>query len=109
MGKLYQTAWLMVTEFSLLPLRIVMVMGVMGAVVGILLFGFAVFTYVTVGSLPGFPFLASIVSLFSAATLLALGTLGEYLARVHLRLSGKPTYVEMVPGPAGSSAADKSL
>ena len=92
-GKLYQAAWLMMTEFSLIPLRIVMVVGVCGAVVGVMLFAYAVFTYFFRGSLPGFPFLASIISLFSAATLLSLGTLGEYLGRIHLRLSGKPTYV----------------
>ena len=34
---------------------------------------------------PGFPFLASIIALFSGAQLFALGIIGEYLARMHFR------------------------
>ncbi len=92
--KLYQAAWLMITEFTLLPLRIVMLLGVMGSIAGLIIFAYTFVTYLFVGSLPGFPFLASTIALFSSAQLLALGTLGEYLARVHLRLSGKPSYVK---------------
>jgi hypothetical protein len=42
---------------------------------------------------PGFPFLASIVALFSGAQLFALGIIGEYLARMHFRSLQKPPYV----------------
>jgi undecaprenyl-phosphate 4-deoxy-4-formamido-L-arabinose transferase len=42
---------------------------------------------------PGFPFLASILGLFSGAQLFALGIIGEYLARVHMRSMQKPPYV----------------
>ena len=38
------------------------------------------------GSVPGFPFLASIISLFAGAQLFALGIIGEYLARMHFRM-----------------------
>ena len=111
--KLYQAAWLMITEFTLLPLRIVMFVGVLGSIAGVLIFVYTLFTYLLRGSLPGFPFLASTIALFSSAQLLALGTLGEYLARVHLRLSGRPPYVKkaqletghpsssVMPRPAG--------
>ena len=99
--KLYQAAWLMITEFTLLPLRIVMLLGVLGSIAGVIIFAYTLITYLLRGSLPGFPFLASTIALFSSAQLLALGTLGEYLARVHLRLSGRPSYVKTVqPEPA---------
>jgi len=45
------------------------------------------------GSIPGFPFLASIIAIFSGAQLFALGVIGEYLARMHFRLMGRPGYV----------------
>ena len=92
--KLYQAAWLMITEFTLLPLRLVMLLGVLGSLAGLIVFGYTLVTYLILGSLPGFPFLASTIALFSSAQLLALGTLGEYLARVHLRLTGRPSYVK---------------
>ena len=41
---------------------------------------------------PGFPFLASIITIFSGAQLLAIGIIGEYLARQHFRLLDKPQY-----------------
>ncbi len=45
------------------------------------------------GSVPGFPFLASIIALFSGAQLFALGIMGEYLARMHFRMMDRPSYV----------------
>jgi undecaprenyl-phosphate 4-deoxy-4-formamido-L-arabinose transferase len=42
---------------------------------------------------PGFPFLASIISIFSGAQLFALGVIGEYLARMHFRTMNRPVYV----------------
>ncbi len=44
------------------------------------------------GSVPGLPFLASIVAIFSGAQLFALGIMGEYLARLHSRMMDKPSY-----------------
>ena len=42
---------------------------------------------------PGFTFLACIVIIFSGTQLLALGIIGEYLARIHLRSMGRPPYL----------------
>jgi undecaprenyl-phosphate 4-deoxy-4-formamido-L-arabinose transferase len=40
----------------------------------------------------GFPFLASIIAIFSGAQLFALGVIGEYLARMHVRMMDRPAY-----------------
>ena len=45
------------------------------------------------GSVPGFPFLASIIAIFSGAQLFTLGIMGEYLARIHFRMMDRPPYV----------------
>ena len=44
-------------------------------------------------SVPGFPFLASIIAIFSGAQLFALGIIGEYLARIYFRILDRPSYV----------------
>jgi len=44
-------------------------------------------------SVPGFPFLASIIAIFSGAQLFALGIIGEYLARMHFRTMDRPPYM----------------
>ncbi|MDZ7267793.1 MAG: glycosyltransferase family 2 protein [candidate division KSB1 bacterium] len=91
--KLFNQAMLILTGFSTAPLRLASLVGF-----GFTLFGIVVFLYVIVGffvrgSIPGFPFLASIISLFSGAQLFALGIIGEYLARMFTRSIQKPTYV----------------
>ena len=44
-------------------------------------------------TVPGFPFLASLIAIFSGAQMFALGIIGEYLARMHFRMMERPTYV----------------
>jgi undecaprenyl-phosphate 4-deoxy-4-formamido-L-arabinose transferase len=66
--------------------------GFMLAGMGVLAFVLA--RYLTAGStVPGFSFLASIVAIFSGAQLFALGIMGEYLGRMHLRMMEQPPYV----------------
>jgi undecaprenyl-phosphate 4-deoxy-4-formamido-L-arabinose transferase len=84
----------MMTGFSAWPLRVASVVGF-----GFTLFGLGVLAYVigrflmAGGSVPGFPFLASIIAIFSGAQLFALGIIGEYLARMHFRSMERPVYV----------------
>jgi undecaprenyl-phosphate 4-deoxy-4-formamido-L-arabinose transferase len=84
----------MMTGFSTFPLQIASLVGF-----GFTLFGLAVLAYVVLrwvvnGSVvPGFPFLASVIAIFSGAQLFALGIIGEYLARMHFRAMDRPTYL----------------
>ena len=91
--KLVRHALDMMTGFSTVPLQLASLIGF-----ACTLFGIGVFTYVLVrycleGSIPGFPFLASIIAIFSGAQLFALGVIGEYLARMHFRTMNRPVYV----------------
>jgi undecaprenyl-phosphate 4-deoxy-4-formamido-L-arabinose transferase len=43
-------------------------------------------------SVPGFPFLASTIAIFSGTQLIVLGILGQYIGRMHFRVMNKPTY-----------------
>lgn len=81
------------TGFSTFPLRFASIIGFIFT-----FFGLAVFIYVLVrtvseGSIPGFPFLASIISIFSGVQLFTLGIFGEYLARIFTRSMNNPTYI----------------
>ena len=93
-GKLVRHALNMLTGYSTLPLRLASVVGFFFT-----LFGIAVLVYVVVryflsgGSVPGFPFLASVIAIFSGAQLFALGIIGEYLARMHTRSMDRPAFV----------------
>jgi glycosyltransferase involved in cell wall biosynthesis len=101
LGKLFNHAMNMMTGFSTLPLRMASWMGFLFTALGMLILLFVVGRYLLQGTVvPGFAFLASIIALFSGAQLFALGVIGEYLARMHLRSMAKPAYVvESSPGP----------
>lgn len=92
--KLVRHALNMITGYSTLPLQLASLIGF-----SFTLFGIAVLLYVLVrylvqgGGIPGFPFLASIIAIFSGAQLFALGIIGEYLARVHTRMLDQPSYI----------------
>jgi len=104
--KLVTHAMNMMTGFTTMPLQFASLVGFVFT-----LFGMAVLAYVVGrylwqgGSVPGFPFLASIVALFSGAQLFALGIIGEYLARMHFRMMDRPSYVVREGATSATSAA----
>jgi glycosyltransferase involved in cell wall biosynthesis len=94
LSMLIRHALNLMTGFSTLPLHIASLIGFIFT-----LFGFGVLAWVlgryfiTGTSIQGFPFLASIIAIFSGAQLFTLGIFGEYLARIHFRTMDRPPYV----------------
>jgi glycosyltransferase involved in cell wall biosynthesis len=83
----------MMTGFSVLPLQFASLIGFTFTAFGLLALAFVIGGYLIHGSpVPGFPFLASIIAIFSGAQLFALGIIGEYLARMHFRTMDRPAY-----------------
>jgi len=91
--KLINQTLLIFTGFSTAPLRVASLVGFTFQLFGIIVLFYVIGRYTFEGSLPGFPFLASIISIFSGAQLFALGVIGEYLARIFNRSMERPTYV----------------
>jgi glycosyltransferase involved in cell wall biosynthesis len=91
--KLFKIALLLLTGYSTAPLRFASQIGLISTLFGLLIFVYVLYIYFTAGSIPGFPFLASIISLFSGIQLFTLGIFGEYLARMFDRSMDRPTYV----------------
>lgn len=90
---LVRAALLILVGYSTKPLRLASWIGFMMTLFGLGVFIYVLVIYFTLGSLPGFPFLASIIALFSGAQLFTLGIFGEYLARMFDRSMDRPTYV----------------
>jgi undecaprenyl-phosphate 4-deoxy-4-formamido-L-arabinose transferase len=92
-GKLINHALNLVTGFSTLPLRFVSIIGLVFTMFGIGILVSVLGIYLTYGSVvPGFIFLATIISIFSGVQLFALGIFGEYMARMFNRTMDKPAY-----------------
>ncbi len=91
--KLVVHALNMLTGFSTWPLRLASISGFFFTLLGMLALLYVIVRFlITGGSVPGFPFLASMIAIFSGAQLFALGVIGEYLARMHARSMQQPTY-----------------
>jgi undecaprenyl-phosphate 4-deoxy-4-formamido-L-arabinose transferase len=94
LGKLIRHGFNMMTGFSVLPLQVASLIGFVFTLFGLGILAYVLIRYAIEGtSVQGFPFLASVIAIFSGAQLFALGIIGEYLARMHFRIMDKPTYV----------------
>jgi len=101
-----------ITGYSTLPLRMVTRLGVLSALFGLGVLVYVLGSYLAAGTtVAGFPFLASLVALFSGAQMLSLGIIGEYLGRTHVRVMGRPAYViaEVVGDGAAASGSDQDM
>jgi undecaprenyl-phosphate 4-deoxy-4-formamido-L-arabinose transferase len=86
-------AFNMLTGFSILPLQIASFLGFASLLLGFAILVYVLGAYMILGSsVPGFTFLASIITIFAGVQLFALGTLGEYVARIHFRTIDRPSY-----------------
>jgi len=93
-SKLLALAVNMLTGFSTLPLRLASTIGFFFTLFGMGVLAYVIGRFLVLGySIPGFPFLASVIAIFSGATLFALGIMGEYLARMYTHSMGQPPYV----------------
>jgi undecaprenyl-phosphate 4-deoxy-4-formamido-L-arabinose transferase len=91
--KLVSHAINMLTGFSVLPLQLASITGFAFTIFGFIILLYVIGRYLIQGeSVPGFPFLASTIAIFSGAQLFAIGIIGEYLARMHFRSMDKPAY-----------------
>jgi glycosyltransferase involved in cell wall biosynthesis len=97
----------MMTGFSTVPLQVASLLGFAATVFGLAVLAVVLGRYFLHGStVPGFPFLASLIALLSGTQLFAIGVIGEYLARMHFRMMERPPYA--VRGEVASSAAERA-
>jgi glycosyltransferase involved in cell wall biosynthesis len=84
----------MVLGYSTAPLRMVTYLGFLAGSLGLALLGRVLYLYYSgETTVAGFTTVASMVALFSAAQMIAIGVLGEYIGRIHANGLGLPTYL----------------
>jgi undecaprenyl-phosphate 4-deoxy-4-formamido-L-arabinose transferase len=95
----------MVTGFSIMPLQVASLLGFLTTAVGAVGVACVIGRHFVAGrAVPGVLVLASLTSLLAGVQLLALGVIGEYLARIHFRMLQRPPYVVRIEAsePVGS-------
>ena len=83
------------SNFSLLPLQFISLVGLLVAFAGFAVSGYFLFQYFANAiAVPGFASTIVAVLVLGGIQLVALGVMGEYLGRLHLNMNRKPQYVE---------------
>lgn len=93
--KLINLQFDLLTSFSLLPLQMLSVVGVLIAIVGFLLFvGLVIYRFVhPEGTVQGVFTLFAILFFFVGAQFVAFGLLGEYIGRIYQEVRDRPRFV----------------
>lgn len=91
--KMLAFAWNGISSFSIVPLRLVTLIGILTCIFsgGLLLYTF--YRYFTGGVMPGWTSLITVITCFSGVILLSLGIIGEYLGRVFTEVKARPLYI----------------
>ena len=91
--KLVKVALRAMTNYTTIPLRLASMLGFVFTILGVVVLLYVLIIYFTLGSIPGFTFLASVLAIFNGVQLFALGIIGEYLARIFVEVKGRPLYL----------------
>ena len=89
--RLWLSAWI---NFSVLPLRVATVLGLILAFAGVVALGVVVVAWLRdVGPATGFGWLMAALLVFSGTQLVLLGLIGEYIGRMFLTVNQRPQSV----------------
>jgi dolichol-phosphate mannosyltransferase len=102
-GKMITLAWTAISSFSALPLRVSTATGLFVSLFGLAYFIRSVFAALIARTVvPGWTSLVCLQIIFSGAILMAVGVLGNYVARIYEESKQRPLYVVsgMVNAPA---------
>lgn len=92
--KLLQRAFDLVTAYTQLPLRVASLTGIVFAVFGFAMAGWAVSQKLMTGeALLGWATTLSAIGILGGAQLLAIGTIGEYVGRAYTQVLQRPLFV----------------
>lgn len=92
--KMFSLAWTAISSFSALPLRISASAGLVVMLFGMVYFGYSLFAaLITKTVVPGWTSLVCLQVIFSGAILMAVGVLGNYVARIYEESKRRPLYV----------------
>ena len=92
--KMLRFAWTGVTSFSAFPLRISIAAGCILSAAGFLYFLRVMYlAFYTTTLIPGWASVVALQCIFSGMTLLALGVIGDYVARSYEEVKDRPLYV----------------
>jgi glycosyltransferase involved in cell wall biosynthesis len=86
-------SWTAITSFSAFPLRLCMVAGFGASGLALLYFFYAAYVYYRRSVVPGWTSIMFLQCLFFGMTLVSIGVVGQYVARIYDESKSRPLYV----------------
>ncbi len=86
-------AWNGISNFSIVPLRMVTFLGFLVCFMGLVFISYVIYRWSLQGTIVGWASTVTIITLFSGVQLLSLGIIGEYLAKVFVEVKKRPLFV----------------
>lgn len=90
--NLLELAWSAITSFSLLPLRLITIIGILTSFISFLVLLYALISYFKHFSIPGWTSIMMTIAFFSGIIIMSLGIIGEYLSKVLIEVKDRPLY-----------------
>lgn len=91
--KMVALAWNGISNFSIIPLRLVTFMGFFLCFLAFVFLCFVIYRWSVKGTIVGWASLVTIITVFSGVQLVSLGIIGEYLAKVFVEVKKRPLYI----------------
>jgi dolichol-phosphate mannosyltransferase len=91
--KMFRFALDAITAFSIKPLLLASLGGVVTALLALVLGVFSIAAYFHGSTVVGWTSLMTVVSFLSSVQLLVLGVIGEYLGRMYEQMKGRPLFI----------------
>lgn len=107
LGKMIRLAIDGITSFSIIPLRVASVLGILSACVAFLYSLRVLYSGIFGGGVPGWASTTMSILFIGGIQLFTIGILGEYIGRIFEEVKRRPNYFvrEIIENPSGEGAA----
>ena len=102
--RMVALGWTGISSFSLWPLRLISITGGLTSVLALMLAAYALLAWASGSTVAGWTSIFVALTLFSGLTLLALGIIGEYVAKIYREVVRRPRYFVQQSTLSGASA-----
>lgn len=92
-SKMAALAWNGISNFSIVPLRMVTFLGFFICIMSMIFLTYMLLRVSRGGAIVGWASLVTIITIFSGVQLISLGVIGEYLAKVFVEVKKRPLYI----------------
>lgn len=92
-NKMMALAWNGISNFSIVPLRLVTFLGFFLCFLSIIFIGLVIYRWSVRGTIVGWASTVTIITMFSSVQMISLGIMGEYLAKVFVEVKKRPLFI----------------